>query len=260
MAKAKSGQQTVVDENVPAQQFPLRLEWRDPAELADNPSNWRVHPDAQLRALEDIIAEVGFADTLLFNERTGRLLDGHARKKVAKPGEKVPVLVGSWTEEQEKVILATLDTSTAMAKANPDALDALLEDISLSSHDMLNYLEHLSREAQAEREDEDEDGDGTDDDPGIEQMELLPYEHYDYVLVLARNVNDWHFLQEFCGLKKVNSCPIQGKKKIGLGRAIEASEFIRRLKDAVQRGGAEPEAGDADQPAPEVDPRGDDLR
>ena len=59
MATAKSDEHIVVDENVVRQPFPLRLEWLDPAELADNPANWRVHPDAQLRALEDIIARSG---------------------------------------------------------------------------------------------------------------------------------------------------------------------------------------------------------
>lgn len=238
---------------------PLRLEYRDPAELADNPANWRVHPDTQLRALADVINEVGFADALLFNERTGRLLDGHARKKVAKPGEKVPVLIGSWTEEQERIILATLDSSTGMAKADPAALDKLLQELTLSSHDMLNHLEELRRQAEALAQDEADD-DATDGDAKVEQMELLPFEHYDYVLVVSRNINDWNFLQEFCGLKKVNSCPVQGKKKIGLGRAVEASDFIRRLKDAIQDSRAEPPPGDADESALKADPRRPDLR
>src|SRR5262249_54130147 len=45
-------------------QPPLRLEWVDADSLADNPANWRRHPENQLRALEDVIAEVGWAGTL----------------------------------------------------------------------------------------------------------------------------------------------------------------------------------------------------
>src|SRR5260370_40602406 len=60
---------------------PLRLEWRSPSELAENPANWRRHPDAQLAALSDVIAEVGWAGAGLYNERTGRLIDGHLRRK-----------------------------------------------------------------------------------------------------------------------------------------------------------------------------------
>ena len=82
----------------PTQAAPLRLEWRSPAELADNPRNGRRHPEAQVAALTDAMAEVGWAGALLFNERTGRLIDGHARRKVAlaQGAETVPVLVGSW--------------------------------------------------------------------------------------------------------------------------------------------------------------------
>src|SRR5262245_38800219 len=95
---------------------PLRLEWADPATLAEHPKNWRRHPDAQLGALSDVLAEVGWAGALLYNERTGRLIDGHARRKVAQAqgADRVPVLVGSWDEETEAKILATLDPVGAM--------------------------------------------------------------------------------------------------------------------------------------------------
>src|SRR5260370_23230818 len=80
-------------------QRPLRLEWLAAKTLSDNPANWRRHPGKQLTALKDVLAEVGWAGALLYNERTKRLIDGHARKKVSSG--KVPVLVGSWSEEQE---------------------------------------------------------------------------------------------------------------------------------------------------------------
>jgi len=60
-------------------QFPLRLEWRTPEELADNPANWRQHPESQTKALAGAINEVGWAGAALYNERTKRLIDGHAR-------------------------------------------------------------------------------------------------------------------------------------------------------------------------------------
>lgn len=88
---------------------PLRLEYRKPSELAENPANWRTHPDTQLLALGDVISEVGWAGAVLFNEATGRLIDGHARQKFAVAAdEPIPVLIGSWTEAQERLILATL--------------------------------------------------------------------------------------------------------------------------------------------------------
>jgi hypothetical protein len=106
--KAKSGQ--------------LRLEYRTPTELDDNPANWREHSESQMVALDELISdpEVGWAGACLYNERTGRLIDGHARKKRAlEKGEKVvPVLIGSWSEEAEAKILATLDPIASMASTN----------------------------------------------------------------------------------------------------------------------------------------------
>jgi len=102
----------------------LRLEYLDPAQLASNPGNWRTHPAKQVSALRDVIDQVGWAGTLLFNERTKRLIDGHARKELWKGKGKVPVLIGSWSEAEEKLILATLDPLSAMATTDTGKLAA----------------------------------------------------------------------------------------------------------------------------------------
>ena len=127
----------------------LRLEYRSPAELAENPLNWRRHPDTQLSALSDVITEVGWAGACLFNERTGRLIDGHARRKVAieQGCEKVPVLVGDWSEADEAKILATLDPLAAMAEADAAALDALLRDVKTGSQAVADMLTGLAEGA-----------------------------------------------------------------------------------------------------------------
>jgi hypothetical protein len=106
----------------------LRLVWMDPAELVENPLNWRRHPPEQLSALAGSIAEVGWAGACLLNSRSNKLIDGHARLKLAldQGAGKIPVLVGSWTEEQERLILATLDPIADMATADPGKLAALL--------------------------------------------------------------------------------------------------------------------------------------
>ena len=102
----------------------LRLEWIDPAELDANPANWRRHPPEQTTALADVIREVGWAGALLYNEKTRRLIDGHARKDLFAGKNKVPVLIGSWDESQEKKILATLDPIGAH-KVSAECLEIL---------------------------------------------------------------------------------------------------------------------------------------
>ena len=105
--------------------------WVDPKTLDDNPLNWRKHPSRQKNAIGASIKANGWADTLLFNENTGKLVDGHARKEVAitEGMDSVPVLIGWWTEEQEQRLLATLDPMAAMAETDANALSSLTDMI-----------------------------------------------------------------------------------------------------------------------------------
>jgi DNA modification methylase len=122
----------------------LRLEWIDPAELQANPLNWRHHPSEQAESLEAAIAEVGWAGALLYNERTRHLIDGHLRQERFKGKGKVPVLVGSWDEAQEKLILATLDPIAAMARGDGEQLDALLRQVDTDNAALQKMLADLS--------------------------------------------------------------------------------------------------------------------
>lgn len=113
----------------PPQNGIRELVWVEPSSLDENPLNWRKHPQRQQDAIGASIKANGWADTLLFNENTGRLIDGHARREVAiREGiDSVPVLMGWWTEEQEARLLATLDPLGAMAETDATALSDLTE-------------------------------------------------------------------------------------------------------------------------------------
>ena len=128
----------------------LRLEWRTPQELVENPRNWRTHPAGQTKALQGVMQEVGWAGALLYNEASGKMLDGHARKKITRPGEKVPVLIGSWTEAQEKLILATLDPIGALAQKDSAALVNLMESMEAESEALDRVIDELRAGAQLE--------------------------------------------------------------------------------------------------------------
>jgi len=112
-----------------------------------NPRNWHLHPYAQEAALRDAKQEVGWAGALLYNERTKRLIDGHLRKKIAKKRERIPVLVGSWSEEEEAKILATLDPIGMMAQVDKSALEALLASVRFESSAITSLLETMVGEA-----------------------------------------------------------------------------------------------------------------
>lgn len=97
-------------------------------ELTSNPVNWRKHPARQTEALQASITANGWAGACLYNLSTGRLIDGHARKGL-DPNQYVPVLVGRFTERQERSLLATFDPISAMATSNDSLLKQLTDHL-----------------------------------------------------------------------------------------------------------------------------------
>jgi hypothetical protein len=125
------------------------LAWVDPKTLTSNVLNWKKHPHRQRQAIDAAIEVNGWAGALLFNEVTGNLLDGHMRKEQAikRGDEAVPVLIGSWSPEQERHILASLDTIGAMFETQAEALAALTESVQSNLEHVKTKLTSQHREA-----------------------------------------------------------------------------------------------------------------
>lgn len=193
-------------------------------DLVPNPKNWRTHGTTQRSALQGLLNEVGFADAVLARELPdGRLMliDGHLRQEEANPDDKLPVLVLDVTEEEADKILLTHDPLAAMAETNMDALRAMLLAVKTEDRGLGAMLLELS-------------GQDLEDvmkppKTGPKEMELQPYEHYDYVLVLARNTIDFKNLCDKLGLESVKSSLV-GKGKIGLGRCVSADKLLGLMK------------------------------
>ena len=103
----------------------------EPDQLLANPSNWRIHPAAQQNALSGVLKEVGLVQNVVANRTTGDFVDGHLRVMLAMR-ENQPVVPVTWvelSEEEEHLILASLDPLAAMATADAGALDALLSSV-----------------------------------------------------------------------------------------------------------------------------------
>ena len=102
-----------------------------PEALIANPANWRRHPQAQRAAIAAALGTVGWVQRVIRNRRTGHLLDGHVRVEEARArGEaSVPVVEVDLSEEEEQLVLATLDPLGAMAEADTAKLTELLAGV-----------------------------------------------------------------------------------------------------------------------------------
>lgn len=134
-----------------------RLEWWEIEKLRGrgNPLNWRRHPESQRQALLATMAQVGWAGAFVFNERTGRIIDGHLRESIVEDGQQVPVFIVNLPEDKERLALATHDTLGLHAEGDAAAFAALKAEVQADYEAMAEELtammavveEDLRREA-----------------------------------------------------------------------------------------------------------------
>lgn len=119
------------------------------SEIQANPSNWRTHPKHQADALSGVLSEVGYVQQVVINERSGRLIDGHLRVALAEQhGEaSVPAVYVDLDDDEERLILATLDPIGALAETDAQQLGALLAEVSTSDDALCALLAGLARDA-----------------------------------------------------------------------------------------------------------------
>jgi DNA modification methylase len=119
-----------------------------PVELVPNPRNWRTHPADQQAALSGALAEVGWVAEVTVNQTTGHVVDGHLRIELALAWKEptVPVTYVELAEDEERLVLASLDPLAAMAEAEATRLAELLEGLDPGDAALRALLDDLARE------------------------------------------------------------------------------------------------------------------
>lgn len=113
-----------------------------------HPKNWRIHPQHQQEALAGVLDSVGWVQQVVVNRRTNFVLDGHLRAALAiSRREKVPVVYVDLSEEEESLVLATIDPVSALAVTDQGKLNELLGDIDVANAAVDQMLYALLDEA-----------------------------------------------------------------------------------------------------------------
>jgi hypothetical protein len=117
------------------------LTFESPEDLLANPMNARRHPAAQREALRGSLDELGWVGTVIVNDTTGHMLDGHARieEAISEAAPNVPVVHVALTAAEERLFLGVFDPITSMANYDQDRLDDLIASID-TDNDALNEL------------------------------------------------------------------------------------------------------------------------
>ncbi len=118
----------------------------DPAQLLANPANWRIHPAAQRNALRGSLGTVGWVAHVMVNQRSGHVVDGHARveEALSRGESSVPVVYVDLSADEEALVLATLDPIGAMADRDDEKLRALLDEVTVDDAGLAALLGDLA--------------------------------------------------------------------------------------------------------------------
>lgn len=120
-----------------------------PDQFLSHPLNFRVHPKHQQDALRGVIGDVGYIRSVLVNQRTGHVIDGHLRVALALRDNipLIPVEYVDLSEAEEAEALATFDALTGLATLDAAKLDDLLRDVSTGDADVQQLLDDLATAA-----------------------------------------------------------------------------------------------------------------
>lgn len=212
-------------------------------QLVPDPQNARTITDDAMQGLGYSLAEFGDISGITWNLKTGTLVCGHQRVQqlrdkwgeklrldegvglVTPSGDVFPVRIVEWDEQKHRAAQLAANNPAVQGEYDLTTAAGQLKRLEEEAPQLYDPL-RLSRIWQAGDRKEPTEA----DEAGPPDMELQPYESYDYVIVLARNTQDWEWLCEKLGLQRVNASPV-GAKKIGLGRAIE----VGRLRELIDK-------------------------
>ncbi len=221
-------------------------------DLTPAPYNPRRISDQAGVALSFSMKEFGDLSEVVFNLKTRHLVSGHQRAERLEPGAAIvnytesrddigtvgmayikegknlwPIRFVEWDELKEKAANIAAN-NPEIAGEFTEGLTALLAEIQAGSPDVYDQalLYKIKRDLAEALEEE------TEENLSDFDLSPLPYESYDYVVLLFRNAIDWTFAQEHFKLKTVKDIS-GGKQKIGRGRVVDGADYINKM---VKRG------------------------
>jgi hypothetical protein len=101
------------------------------SQLLANPFNHRLHPEKQRQVVAASIQELGFIKSVIVNQVTGHIIDGHERVMQALGvGEEtlIDVEYVELTPDEERKALLILDASSSLATIDSSQLTQLVDE------------------------------------------------------------------------------------------------------------------------------------
>jgi hypothetical protein len=220
-------------------------------DLKDAPFNPRDISVDGMRGLNYSLSEFGDLSGFTFNTALGVLLTGHQRLRVLKTrygaeqlkiegewivcpdGERYRLRLVDWDEAKSKAALLAAN-NTAIQGSFTQAASGLIEAVQNTAPDLWDGLLLKDIKLQIGPP---EGNDETASTPAGStslppEMEIKPFEHYDYVLIMFRDSRDWMNFTSRFPLEKRHFPLRNGKvKSVGDCRVLDGKIFLAKIGD-----------------------------
>jgi hypothetical protein len=210
------------------------------SELLPHPANPRHHPSEQKAVMKGILDQIGIADVLVVYKSARAnnryvIIDGHMRATDFQADW--PCAVTDLTDDEADLLIQAHDQVGQLALTDAQTIRQLKEKAEFDDKSVRMMLDRLAGDSS--NEDEEKGGEQEQEQEKgrtvVPEMELLPYEHYDYVLVVCRKTFDWTYITAKLGLQRVaGTNDDRYRPKIGLGRAIPADKLIEHFRQGEE--------------------------
>lgn len=191
--------------------------------------------DPEYESLKRSIEHFGYVEPLVWNKKSGTLISGHQRFKILQSLglSHAHVSVVELNELDEKALNIALN----QIKGHWDEgkLKALFLEFDRESYDAtITGFERgeIMKKIEASMEEESE-ATAKGRHP---LMEIQPYEHYDYLLFMFRDVRDFIAVCQQFDVKTVDGSYSTKAKKIGLGRVLDGKRLLGLVAAKKQKG------------------------
>ena len=206
-----------------------------------DPENANLHGPESINDIKGSLSEFGQDQPLVANMNTRNIIKGNGRLIAARELGWTHIAVLFVDEAKSRSLARALadNRSNESSAWDYDLVAKQLTEIEAQDAELRHMLSKLGDEANrnlsGEDSDDAEDGSGKKEpsDPSLSsRMELHFNEHYDYIVVMCRNTDDWNRLVRLLELKDV---PVYNRNKMaGLGRGIRAEKLLELLDGKIR--------------------------
>lgn len=200
------------------------------SDLKPDPRNARKHSTRNLQVIEKSLERYGAGRSVLLDENH-QIIAGHGViqaaasagiqkvRTIEADGKEIIAVVRRGLTKKQKMELAIADNRASdLSEFDADVLAGVAKDCDLSAFFRSSELAEITA------------GASTESNP-CPEMEIQPFEHYDYIVLFFKNSMDFLQVCERLGIKKVQCVVGEAKNKktkIGLGRCLDAAKFAKQ--------------------------------